>query len=222
MLNTPTTGPDNDPHNRNVSKKILVTKYAPDSDGYMCIAVSRHEPPAVTTTPTSTKFSKSAGSYLSVSTSSSNSSSDSGTSSDCGKDLVKRKRYTTAKTHNRSDVADVAALAVGRRASAHQDSASLTLVKNSASLIFTKKISSGSSSPPVVHRKRETTRGGGRRENRSSLHGVGEYGGGGAAGVETVLRKERTQSWYASLYTTLDEEVELDPATVIDIYNFEL
>lgn len=138
-------------------------------------------------------------------------SSDSGgssTSSDCGKDLVKRKRLITIKTVKcEPNVLGGDALAAGRRAVASDPvssgSSSLTLVKNSASLIFTKKVtgSGGIGNQPVVHRKRDS-RVGRRSENRCSLQPAG------AVGVDTVLRKERTHSWYAPLYAPLDEEAD--------------
>lgn len=136
-------------------------------------------------------------------------SSDSGSTSDCGKDLVKRKRFTTVKSIKcEEDVLSGDGLSCRRTLpNDPSSSSSLTLVKNSASLIFTKKIIG---SQPVVHRKRESR--GDRRENRCSLQGISEHEG--AVGVETVLKKERTHSWYAPLYTPLNEDVDQDSATV--------
>lgn len=161
--------------------------------------------------------------------------SDSGSassSSDCGKDLVKRKRYTTIKANKcEQDVLTPADALVGRRRAvvgttdpASVGSSSLTLVKNSASLIFTKKVvaSAIGSQAAVVHRKHRDTRSGGgggggsrRSENRSSLQGIGEHEA--AVGVETVLRKERTHSWYAPLYAPLDEEADQDSTSAVGV-----
>lgn len=146
------------------------------------------------------------------SSASATSSDSASSSSDCGKDLVKRKRYITIKTIKcePSDVLSGDGIVSNDTASS---GSSLTLVKNSASLIFTKKVAGSGiiSNQAVVHRKRDT-RVGRRSENRSSLQGIGEHDG--AVGVETVLRKERTHSWYAPLYAPLDEEVDPDSTSV--------
>lgn len=77
----------------------------------------------------------------------------------------------------------------------------ITLVKNSASLIFTRKDIS-----PIVHRRRDP-QSVSAREHRRSLQ-LNSNSDSASCTQNNSERKQQAYSWYAPLYTTLEEEIE--------------
>ena len=95
----------------------------------------------------------------------------------------------------------------------HDPQRTITLVKNnSASLIFTRKEFN-----PVVHRTRsvslsqsDSNVGSTKTKHRHSLHLPGDIIQRHQHGASHLERRKQVRSWYASIYSTLDEEIEQD------------